>query len=184
MCSWTGMDDDKNLENVHRNDYFKPMTTTTPSCTWPINLINNSISNVSSNNNCPSNLNRTMKEPPFSFYKTVLNFWKYLKEFSLSEISENVRQSCVCSEATLCRTPFPVYIVLARTMLLRFLIRPLYKFLGRSKGKSCVYLFIYFCMRDRDRNCCGRASEIFSHHVIFIWESTKKNQTAGLYSPS
>lgn len=165
------MDGDKNLENVHRNDYFKPMTTT-PSCTWPINLINNSISNVSSNNNCPSNINnRTMKEPPFSFYKTVLNFWKYLKEFSLSEISENVRQSCVCSEATLRRTPFPVYIVLARTMLLRFLIRPLYKFLGRSKGKSCICLFIYFLYARPQSKVfflVGVQAKFFPMYIIFI----------------
>lgn len=145
MCNWIGLEVDRNSKNVHRNDYFPAKMT--PFCKWPINLLNscvNSSVNSGSNVNCPSNLSRTMKEPPFSFYKIMLNFWKYLKEFSWSDdISENVKQNCVCSEATSCRTLFPVYIVLARTMLLRFLIRPLYKFLGRSKGKSCiVYLFI------------------------------------------
>lgn len=79
-----------------------------------------------------------------SLWKTVLSFWKYLKEFDIYNMCVNLRESCACSEYENSRTPFPVCVVLARTFLLKILIRPLYKFLGRSKGKTINTFINYF----------------------------------------
>lgn len=93
----------------------------------------------------------------------ALNIWKYLKEIDLNGMCENLCKSCACNECELSRTQFSACAVLARTFLLNIIIRPLYKFLGRSKGKQ---LLLWFSVCFKSPETVVIASLRFYHYAV------------------
>lgn len=121
-------------------------------------------SNGSMDEDCSAESRSPQKIATVSGFSMYKNLWKYIKEFDPYAVGENIVQNCVCCEDLFCRTQYPVYIVLARTILLKFLIRPLHKFLGRSKGKLKFFDFL-----------CSSPFNFFFRALVFRFFFSSRN---------